>query len=221
MGSKNGTDLIDWDLGRSIMLTWILRMYDMKAALRCHAHVSGPVHRGTAAISTTPGLIVPVLRWDLGRKVVICHSRPVLPRRCLLSLRIQWRGTRCALCYAAPTNRYDYTPMVCEIKLFSVIVNELKDDMKWMNENMKWHEERDHRCGQGVTSLPLTFPGFDPGRVSFPCWGFRGFSSTVRQMSGKLRPHPSPDIIGYHNHQKSLFTDTIDLDMLTRPKTQI
>ena len=52
---------------------------------------------------------------------------------------------------------------------------------------------------------------FDPGRVSFSSWGFfRGFSSTVRQMSGKSRPHPSPDNIGHHNH-KYFITGANDL----------
>ena len=37
------------------------------------------------------------------------------------------------------------------------------------------------------------------GLVSFSGWGFLWeFSSTVRQMLGKLRPHPSPSIIGHH-----------------------
>ena len=57
-------------------------------------------------------------------------------------------------------------------------------------------------------SWPLVFhlvgPGSIPSQVSFPGWGFfQGFSSTVRQMLGKLRPHPSPNIIGHHNHKKS------------------
>ena len=50
----------------------------------------------------------------------------------------------------------------------------------------------DHHCGLGVTTLILT-----SGQI--PGWGFfRGFPSAIRQMSGKLRSQPSPDIIGHH-----------------------
>ena len=58
-----------------------------------------------------------------------------------------------------------------------------------------------HRCGLMVTSLPLT----QRARVRSPAgWVFLvevfpGFFSTVRQMTGKLRPQLSPDIIGHHN----------------------
>ena len=55
-------------------------------------------------------------------------------------------------------------------------------------------------------------PGSLPGRVSFRRWGFfRGFYSTVRQMSGKLRPHLFPDIIGHHIHKKSIHYGANDL----------
>ena len=54
--------------------------------------------------------------------------------------------------------------------------------------------------------------GSIPGLVSFPGWGFFwGYSSTVRQMSGKLRPHPPLDIIGHHNNQKPFITGANDL----------
>ena len=63
-----------------------------------------------------------------------------------------------------------------------------------------------------IVSSHLAGPGSIPGGVSFSDWGFlRGFSSSVRQMSGKLRPHLSPDIIGYHNHHKSFHTGANDL----------
>ena len=49
----------------------------------------------------------------------------------------------------------------------------------------------------------LAGPGLIPGRVSFPGCGFlQSFPSTVRQMTGKLRCHHSPDING---HQTLLF----------------
>ena len=57
--------------------------------------------------------------------------------------------------------------------------------------------------------------GLTPDQVSFPNWGFFwGFSSTIRQMSGKLRPHLSPDIIGYHNNKDHSFRapTTSDVD---------
>ena len=55
----------------------------------------------------------------------------------------------------------------------------------------------------------LVGPASIPGRVNFPGWRFFWvFSSTVWQMSGKLRLHPSLDVIGYHNHKKSFITGT-------------
>ena len=55
---------------------------------------------------------------------------------------------------------------------------------------------REHRC------LTHGGPGFDTklGQLS---WFriFRGFSSTVGQMSDKFRPHPFPDIIS-HNYKQ-------------------
>ena len=58
------------------------------------------------------------------------------------------------------------------------------------------------------------------GRISFPHWGlFRGFSSNVSQMSGKLRRHLSPDITVHHNHNKSFHCGRQWPLMLTRPKT--
>ena len=45
-------------------------------------------------------------------------------------------------------------------------------------------------------------PRFNPRLCQFSCLRFfLDFSSTVRQMLGKLRPHPSLDIITHHNHQ--------------------
>ena len=54
--------------------------------------------------------------------------------------------------------------------------------------------------------------GYDPRPDQFYWLSFfRGFSSTVIQVSGKRGSHPSPDIIGHHNHQKSFIADTNDL----------
>ena len=71
---------MQWDLGRSIVLTSILRLDDIKVTLRCHAHVSGFVHRDTAAISTTSGRIMQVLGWALDRRMVISNSRLFRPQ---------------------------------------------------------------------------------------------------------------------------------------------
>ena len=58
-----------------------------------------------------------------------------------------------------------------------------------------------HHCDRRVTTLPSpSGPGFDPRCVSFP-----GFFLNWRQMLGKLRSQPSPDIIGHHNHQTSFY----------------
>ena len=52
----------------------------------------------------------------------------------------------------------------------------------------------------------LAYRPADPG--SFPVGSvpwlrfYRGFSSTVRRMSKKSRPHLSPDIIMHYNHEK-------------------
>ena len=47
-------------------------------------------------------------------------------------------------------------------------------------------------------------PGLIPGQLSFPgLVFFQGFFYTiVKQISEKLRPRPSLDIIGHHNHKK-------------------
>ena len=78
---------------------------------------------------------------------------------------------------------------------------------------------------RGNSVVPhLAGAGSIPVRVSFPSWGFfRIFSSTVRQMSGKLGSHPSPDIISHHNHHKSFHTGANDLRCrcAVKVKTQI
>ena len=55
-----------------------------------------------------------------------------------------------------------------------------------------------------IVASHLAGPGSIPSRVSFP--GF-SFSSTVRQMKGKLRP---PSISGYHWQSKSFHTGATD-----------
>ena len=53
----------------------------------------------------------------------------------------------------------------------------------------------------------LSGPGFDLRSGQFSWLRlFRSFSSTKRQMSGKRRPHLSPDITAHHNQQKSFIT---------------
>ena len=72
-----------------------------------------------------------------------------------------------------------------------------------------------------IVASHLADPGSIPDRVNFPDWGFfRCFSSTVRQISGKLRPQPSPVIIDHH-HKKIVHYGRQWAKMLTRPKTQI
>ena len=69
MGGSGGTALMHYNVDNSIVLTSILRTDDKKATMRCHAHVSSSVHRVTVAISSTLGLILPVLSWLLGRGI--------------------------------------------------------------------------------------------------------------------------------------------------------
>ena len=100
----------------------------MKATLRCHAYVSRSVHRGTAATSTTPRLILSVLGWGLSRRMVISYSRPFCPRRSSLRHRVQWKSIGCErvwLYTGGPPNRL----------LFS------KPRMRW---RMTWN---DMKCG--------------------------------------------------------------------------
>ena len=109
----------------------------MKTTLLCHSHVSRSAG-GTAAISTTQVLILPVLGWSLGRRIVINHSRPNLPvpgpkngyksfpdlffpRWCSLRLRVHWRST---------TPKPSSKP--------NIFLNH--DWWHAMNEYMKWHE---------------------------------------------------------------------------------
>ena len=80
-----------------------------------------------------------------------------------------------------------------------------------------------HRCGPGgsMRACHAVGPGSIPGRDRFPGWGFRDFSSPVRQMSGSFRPRRSPNIIW-----PSLSSTSFIIhygrqwpEMLTRPKT--
>ena len=54
-----------------------------------------------------------------------------------------------------------------------------------------------HRCGAGgsYARLSRSRPGWIPVRHKFPGWGFRVFSSPLKQMSGRFRPTRSPNII--------------------------
>ena len=86
-----------WLLERSINRTSLWRMNDMRATLRCHAYVNWSVHRGTAATSTTPGLIFPVADGTLGPRQCSLKSkynegahgaRPASPPP---TVRMRWR----------------------------------------------------------------------------------------------------------------------------------
>ena len=71
-----------------------------------------------------------------------------------------------------------------------------------------------------IVASHLAYPGSIPGHVSFPGWGFsRSFSSTIRQMSGNVRPNPSSDITDHHNHKKSFHYRCKWPQMLTHPET--
>ena len=48
---------------------------------------------------------------------------------------------------------------------------------------------------EGLSSIPC--------RVNFPGWGFSGVFLNCKTNIGKLRPHPSSDIIDQHNHHMS------------------
>ena len=71
-----------------------------------------------------------------------------------------------------------------------------------------------HLCGTGGimrvshAAGPDSIPGRDkfPGRVLF-----RGFSSTVRQMSGSFRPQGPRISFGHHYHPPSFITGANDL----------
>ena len=67
------------------------------------------------------------------------------------------------------------------------------------------HSKWDHRCGLGVTPLPLRQRARVQSPVGSIFWFrfLRGFSSTVRQMFGNLG-HIHPRVsFGHHNHPKS------------------
>ena len=59
------------DLRKSILLHSVCRIGDVKGTIRCHIHVNGRAYRGIVAMSTTPGLILPVLGWAMGRRMVV------------------------------------------------------------------------------------------------------------------------------------------------------
>ena len=55
-------------------------------------------------------------------------------------------------------------------------------------------------------------PGSIPGRDKFPGWGFsRGFSSPVKQMSGRFRSQGPRIPFGHHYHLSSFITGANDL----------
>ena len=122
-----------WDLGRSIVLTWIWRI-DIKVTLQCTRYD----HCITIVTSTMPGLILPVLSWALTRR--ISHPDPFCSKRCSQSIKVQWSMPRFTS-LPPPTSRLWLYISGTSHQLFFITKNEVKDDIKWMNENMKWHEE--------------------------------------------------------------------------------
>ena len=69
-----------------------------------------------------------------------------------------------------------------------------------------------HRIFTYVTWRAAHDLGSITSRITCPGWGLFGvFSSTVIQISGKLRPQPSPDITGHHNHENSFIAGGNDL----------
>ena len=92
IGCRDVTSPMHWDLGRSIVLKSISRMDKIKATLPCHFHVSRSGHHGTAAINTTPVIILPVLDLALGRRMAISHFRLYTPVE---------ESTRCAPRFAS------------------------------------------------------------------------------------------------------------------------
>ena len=66
--------------------------------------------------------------------------------------------------------------------------------------------------GSNVIASHPAGPGSIPGQVSFPGWGlYRCFLSTIRQMSGKLRPHTSRISLGILIIKNNFITDGNDL----------
>ena len=84
-----------------------------------------------------------------------------------------------------------------------------------VEQNIPLHEYTDHNCGRGVKSLPLGPRSSQFSRLKF----FRGFFSTVRQMSGKVRSQPSPNIIWPSLSSILIHYGRQWHEMLTRPKT--
>ena len=75
---------------------------------------------------------------------------PFCPRRCSLILKspMEMHMVGLLLAHSPPTtgiiiHHTGGTPY----QLFFVTVNKVKDDMKWLNENMIWHEEERFKSG--------------------------------------------------------------------------
>ena len=154
-----------WNLERSTVLTSIWRIEDMKHTLWSHANISRSVHCDNVVISTILGIILSVLSWTLGRRMMISHSLPILhwtmfaKAQCLMKEHM----VRDPLRFAPPCPPVLlYTgSVVRQTKLFFLTVNEVKDDMKWINENMKWHEE------EGIESWRMLM-GWNWGKGTIP-----------------------------------------------------
>ena len=128
---------------------------------------------------------------------------------------------------ARPTNRHDYISVIRQINYFTY--PRMRWRMTWNDKEGKWktgeswcdeigEPQNSRHCRLplwtrcNIVASHLVGPSSILGRINFPGWDFFSFfSSTVRQMSGKLRLHPSPDFIGHHNHKKSITKDAYDL----------
>ena len=99
----------------------------------------------------------------------------------------------------------------------SVSILRLTERRRWVSHSTVIPIPGDQICGLGLTSLLLTQRTRvrSPDGSVFLVRFFRGFSSTVRQMSGKLRYHLSPDIIGHHNIHKLFHKGANDLHVVT------
>ena len=121
-----------------------------------------------------------------------------------------------------------YHPTCCTIPLLVLTVRCFFLDP--LTRRTRCDNQRHHRCGWEVspplwarwwhTRLSRSGPGFDlrSGQVSWVRF-FRGFSSSVRQMSGSFRPPRSPNITWPSLSSIIIHYGRQWPEMLTRPKT--
>ena len=88
MGGRCWTTRMGCDVESTIALTSIRKIDEAKTILKYLAHVSKSIHRCTAAISITQGLVSSVQKQALERRMVNIRSRPFHPSPYSLSLRV-------------------------------------------------------------------------------------------------------------------------------------